>query len=76
LRESEHGQQKIFGEQQCRNNWILNIDADEEVSNELSQEIIGIFNQKLTKIPILKINTKEQSVAMIFCKNVVSGHVH
>jgi glycosyltransferase involved in cell wall biosynthesis len=31
--------QKIFGEQQCRNDWILNIDADEEVSEELKKEI-------------------------------------
>ena len=46
---SGYGQQKIFGEQQCRNNWILNIDADEEVSNELSQEIIGIFSQKIAE---------------------------
>lgn len=42
-----YGQQKIFGEEKCRNNWILNIDADEEVSTELSQEIIEIFNQKI-----------------------------
>lgn len=34
-----YGQQKIFGEKQCLNNWILNIDADEEVSSELVQEI-------------------------------------
>ena len=44
-----YGQQKIFGEQKCRNNWILNIDADEEVSSELSQEIIEIFNQKIAE---------------------------
>lgn len=40
-----YGPQKIFGEEQCRNNWILNIDADEEVSKELSQEITEIFSQ-------------------------------
>ena len=45
-----YGQQKIFGEQKCRNNWILNIDADEEVSPELSQEIINIFGQKIDDI--------------------------
>ena len=44
-----YGQQKIFGEQKCRNNWILNIDADEEVSAELSQEIIKIFNQEIAE---------------------------
>ena len=44
-----YGQQKIFGEQKCRNNWILNIDADEEVSPELSREIINIFSQKIAE---------------------------
>ena len=42
-----YGWQKIFGENQCRNNWILNIDADEEVSPELSKEIKEIFSQKI-----------------------------
>lgn len=36
-------EQKIFGEKQCKNNWILNIDADEEVSNELAEEIQLLF---------------------------------
>ncbi len=38
-----YGQQKIFGENQCRNKWILNIDADEEVSPELAQELLALF---------------------------------
>ena len=38
-----YGQQKVFGEAQCRNNWILNIDADEEVTIELRDEIIELF---------------------------------
>lgn len=42
------GQQKIFGENQCRNNWILNIDADEEVSLELAEEIKRIFSKKIS----------------------------
>ncbi len=41
------GQQKIFGENQCRNKWILNIDADEEVSRELCEEIRKLFSQNL-----------------------------
>ncbi len=40
-----YGAQKIFGEKSCRNQWILNIDADEEVSPELAQEIATIFAQ-------------------------------
>lgn len=39
-----YGAQKIFGENQCCNKWILNIDADEEVSDELSKEIKKLFS--------------------------------
>ena len=35
--------QKAFGESLCRNDWILNIDADEERSDELKSEIGYIF---------------------------------
>jgi len=38
-----YGQQKIFGEQQCKNNWLLNIDADEEITKSLRDEIITLF---------------------------------
>ena len=38
-----YGQQKIFGEKNCKNNWILNIDADEIVLPELAQEIYELF---------------------------------
>jgi len=42
-----YGQQKIFGENQCRNKWILNIDADEEVSPELAIEIKKILAEEI-----------------------------
>jgi glycosyltransferase involved in cell wall biosynthesis len=42
-----YGLQKIFGENQCRNKWILNIDADEEVSKELVYEIKNLFEKNL-----------------------------
>lgn len=42
-----YGQQKIFGENQCRNKWILNIDADEEVSPELASELVVLFEKDL-----------------------------
>lgn len=42
-----YGLQKVFGENQCYNKWILNIDADEEVSKELSAEITEIFSKNL-----------------------------
>lgn len=38
-----YGPQKVFGESLCRNDWVLNIDADEEVSDELAAEIAGLF---------------------------------
>lgn len=44
-----YGQQKIFGEESCKNDWILNIDADEEISPELSNEIKEIFSNEIEK---------------------------
>jgi len=41
-----YGQQKVFGENLCRNKWVLNIDADEEVLPELAQEILALFTNK------------------------------
>ncbi|WP_063317581.1 glycosyltransferase family 2 protein [Pseudovibrio sp. Ad13] len=38
-----YGLQKRFGEDQCRNDWILNIDADEVVTPALRDEILGLF---------------------------------
>ena len=44
-----YGQQKKFGESKCINKWILNIDADEEISQELEAEIKEIFSQRIGK---------------------------
>ncbi len=41
-----YGQQKVFGESLCKNKWILNIDADEEVLPELAEEIKELFSNK------------------------------
>lgn len=38
-----YGQQKIFGESLCRNHWLLNLDADEEVTPALRDEILALF---------------------------------
>lgn len=38
-----YGDQKVFGEQTCKHDWILNIDADEEISESLRNEIIALF---------------------------------
>lgn len=37
-----YGPQKRFGEDQCRNDWLLNIDADEEITPALKDEIIQL----------------------------------
>lgn len=38
-----YGPQKVFGEGLCRNDWLLNLDADEEISPELAQSIQALF---------------------------------
>jgi glycosyltransferase involved in cell wall biosynthesis len=38
-----YGPQKVHGESLCRNDWLLNIDADEEISPALCDEIIALF---------------------------------
>lgn len=42
-----YGPQKVFGEGLCRNDWLLNLDADEEISPELGAEIRALFAQGL-----------------------------
>lgn len=37
------GQQKRFAEDQCRNDWLLNIDADEVITSELAAEMKALF---------------------------------
>ena len=37
------GHQKRVGEDACRHDWLLDLDADEVVSDELAQEILGLF---------------------------------
>ena len=37
--------QKRFALEQCSSDWVLNIDADEEVSEELQEEILGILRE-------------------------------
>lgn len=38
-----YGPQKVWAESQCKNNFLLNIDADEEISEKLRDEIIDLF---------------------------------
>lgn len=39
-----YGLQKRFGEEQCHNDWLLSLDADEEVTPELAREIQDLFS--------------------------------
>ena len=38
-----YGQQKRFAEDQARNDWILNLDADEWLSDQLRAELFGLL---------------------------------
>lgn len=38
-----YGMQKRFGEEECENDWLLNLDADEEITTELAGEIQALF---------------------------------
>lgn len=38
-----YGPQKNFGEGLCRNKWLINLDADEEVTPELHKQIEALF---------------------------------
>jgi glycosyltransferase involved in cell wall biosynthesis len=40
-----YGQQKRFAEEQCRHDWMLNLDADEVVPPDLAAEIEALFAQ-------------------------------
>ena len=41
-----YGPQKVYGEKLCKNKWLLNIDADEEITTDLCDEIISIFEKE------------------------------
>jgi glycosyltransferase involved in cell wall biosynthesis len=38
-----YGPQKVYAEGLCRNDWLLNLDADEEISPRLRDEILAVF---------------------------------
>ena len=40
-----YGPQKRFAEEQCRNAWMLNVDADEVVTPKLASEIQALFSE-------------------------------
>jgi glycosyltransferase involved in cell wall biosynthesis len=55
-----YGPQKVFGETLCNNDWLLNIDADEEITPSLRYEIERVFEHETKqcdayRVPILPI---------------------
>lgn len=46
-----YGPQKRFAEEQCRNDWLLNLDADEVVTKALASEIEALFGGSATPEP-------------------------
>src|SRR5690606_4220730 len=62
-----YGPQKRFGEDLCRNDWLLNLDGDETVTPELAEEIRAIFADHAPpaydgyKIPIVDVLPGEES---------------
>lgn len=48
---SGYGGQKHFAEQQCRNDWVLNVDADEVVTSGLASEICSLFRSGTSPEP-------------------------
>lgn len=50
-----YGPQKVFGEGLCRNDWILNLDADEEVSEALAAEIRALFEHGEPPLPAYRL---------------------
>jgi len=38
-----YGLQKRFGEDACRNDWLLNLDADEYLTKDVAEEIVELF---------------------------------
>ena len=64
-----YGPQKVYAEGLCKNDWVLNIDADEEISPALRDEIKAIFERMKVsglktagyRLPILPIYNFQQS---------------
>ncbi|MDX8336363.1 glycosyltransferase family 2 protein [Candidatus Cetobacterium colombiensis] len=51
-----YGPQRNSAIEKCKGEWILNIDADEEISEELKDKILSIINDEQNKKEIFKIN--------------------
>jgi len=54
-----YGPQKRFAEEQCRHEWLLNLDADEVVPPELEREIRALFAAGEPQSPAYRIGIAE-----------------
>lgn len=54
-----YGPQKRFAEEQCQNKWVINLDADEVISPELSVEIQELFRSEPTQEKAFKLKIKD-----------------
>jgi glycosyltransferase involved in cell wall biosynthesis len=54
-----YGLQKRFGEDQCKNTWLLNLDADEELTPKLAKEIEGMFAMSKPLAPAYTIQIRD-----------------
>lgn len=50
-----YGPQKAFGESLCRNDWLLNLDADEEITPALRDEIAALFVMGTPPMPLYRV---------------------
>ena len=56
------GHQKRVGEEACRHDWLLDLDADEVVTEELAEEILGLFQsgtvpaEHVFRVPMLYVD--------------------
>lgn len=60
-----YGPQKVFGESLCRNEWLLNIDADEEITpglrDEIARELTADCPYAAFRLPILPLYPFQRS---------------
>lgn len=61
-----YGEQKLFLVSKCSNDWILSIDADEVLTNELIDEIQQEFSKKTIPFKAYNLNRKHVYLGKIF----------
>lgn len=54
-----YGPQKRFAEEQCRNDWLLNLDADEVLTPALDREIRALFDRGEPQASFFQVSVEE-----------------